>query len=316
MEFEQTAIKTKKVAVEGQVGLLVAGLLVVAMFGDQAISQTVMNPASWFGNLFQVIGLVFSPTLLFLSAWVIFFWVKQVQVHHFIKWPLLMGVVSFAGYQVWQGVTITLFMLVASLAGPTSAEALKTQTLETTLRTVEIPPWYVPVMIALVLILIVGGSFFCIRWLTKQSPASLNRLILVALGAMVVVYASNECSNLLKNVWGRYRPVELAAENWQHFTPWYQINGQNMHQSFPSGHSAQGWMALYLPLFIAPEQMKKRRSWFYFGVLFGSCVALSRVLIGAHFLSDVTIGSLITIILVYVVTRFLNVTFTGEPLIK
>ena len=41
-------------------------------------------------------------------------------------------------------------------------------------------------------------------------------------------------------------------------------------------------------------------------------MALSRVRVGAHFLSDVTMGSFISILVIYVLARLLNEKLMGE----
>jgi membrane-associated phospholipid phosphatase len=95
--------------------------------------------------------------------------------------------------------------------------------------------------------------------------------------------------SLLKLGWGRVRYRDLTP--WAgDFTPWYAPQGWTGHASFPSGHAALGW--LLLPsLLIWPPGSRGYRWAFAVSVGWGSFVAASRVVIGAHYLSDVLFSS-------------------------
>ncbi len=101
---------------------------------------------------------------------------------------------------------------------------------------------------------------------------------------------------------GRVRFRDLAID-YSNYTPWFLPPGPTGNQSFPSGHASMGFMLL--PLLI----LVKRRNWnepvkiiFYVIILgWGVFVAASRVVVGAHYASDVLFSSemaaLITILL-------------------
>jgi membrane-associated phospholipid phosphatase len=94
---------------------------------------------------------------------------------------------------------------------------------------------------------------------------------------------------LLKLVWGRVRYRDLAHAALD-FTPWYAPQGWTGHASFPSGHAAIGW--LLLPsLLIWPPGSVGYRCAFAVSVGWGVFVAASRVVSGAHYLSDVLFSS-------------------------
>ncbi|NHJ85297.1 MAG: phosphatase PAP2 family protein [Asgard group archaeon] len=95
---------------------------------------------------------------------------------------------------------------------------------------------------------------------------------------------------LFKWLWGRVRFRQLVNIGFEFYTPWYIPNGpSSVYASFPSGHTAMGWV--FLPLLILLFKREKRDFLTYFGTLliisWGVFVALSRVIIGAHFASDV-----------------------------
>lgn len=99
----------------------------------------------------------------------------------------------------------------------------------------------------------------------------------------------------LKIFWGRVRFRDLA-ENYSNFTPWYWPNGITGNDSFPSGHAIMGFMTLALFVFFVDKSFYKRI--FLKGVIisWALVVCVSRVVIGAHFTSDVLFGAMIMIV--------------------
>jgi len=107
---------------------------------------------------------------------------------------------------------------------------------------------------------------------------------------------------IVKLIWGRIRFRDLAL-NYSNYTPWYVINGYNGNQSFPSGHTAMGWMFLPLLILVKDRNWKdpiKMITWILV-IGWGLFVGLSRVVVGAHYASDVLfssgMASIITILL-------------------
>jgi membrane-associated phospholipid phosphatase len=97
---------------------------------------------------------------------------------------------------------------------------------------------------------------------------------------------------LIKLFWGRVRFRDLSS-GFIEFTPWFIPNGITGNFSFPSGHTAMGMM--FLPLLIIVKDRK-------FGdpvrilitilvIGWGIFVALSRVVVGAHYTSDILFSS-------------------------
>ena len=80
-------------------------------------------------------------------------------------------------------------------------------------------------------------------------------------------------------------------------------------KSFPSGHSGTGMiMAMFLsyaPIFF--NKLKgKEMILFYIGVLWGFTMMFSRILVGAHYLTDTCMGSLIVMVVFYIANEFAN----------
>jgi len=98
------------------------------------------------------------------------------------------------------------------------------------------------------------------------------------------------CIQAVKYIWGRVRFRELDAA-FSQFTPWYCPQGLTGYDSFPSGHAAMGWMLLALLILFTNKKAWLKYSAFALIFMFAIILALSRVVIGAHFASDVLFGS-------------------------
>ena len=95
---------------------------------------------------------------------------------------------------------------------------------------------------------------------------------------------------VVKHLWGRVRFRELDAA-FSQFTPWYLPQGITGSDSFPSGHAAMGWMLLALLILLADKKLWVINSALFIIFIWGVVVASSRVVIGAHYASDVLFGS-------------------------
>ncbi len=100
---------------------------------------------------------------------------------------------------------------------------------------------------------------------------------------------------ILKNIWGRVRFRDLAT-GFSNFTAWYLPQGLTGNHSFPSGHAYLGF--ILIPLFLLFLNKNKIWEWvtIIITVLFGLFISFERVLIGAHFASDVTFSAGIVIV--------------------
>ncbi|MBD3189581.1 MAG: phosphatase PAP2 family protein [Candidatus Heimdallarchaeota archaeon] len=84
----------------------------------------------------------------------------------------------------------------------------------------------------------------------------------------------------------RYRDLDPGFED---YTPWYLPPGPtSLGNSFPSGHTAMGWMLLPLLILAKDRKITDPRKLALITVVFlwGIFVALSRIRKGAHFASD------------------------------
>jgi membrane-associated phospholipid phosphatase len=141
-------------------------------------------------------------------------------------------------------------------------------------------------------------------WLGKRAPrfelreraeAACRAVLTVGLTCWVVV-------NGLKATWGRvrFRDLDALAND---FTPWYLPQGFTGHLSFPSGHAAMGWVLLPLLALFRPGSPGFVRAAVLLGG-WGLFVAASRVVVGAHYASDVLFSTSLAIAVgVYLLRR-------------
>lgn len=95
----------------------------------------------------------------------------------------------------------------------------------------------------------------------------------------------------LKIFWGRvrFKDIDVLYSN---FTNWYVPNGITGNDSFPSGHTAMGFILISFFLLFRNKNFVLRFGVYFFVLTWAIAVAASRIVIGAHFLSDVIVGSM------------------------
>ena len=134
--------------------------------------------------------------------------------------------------------------------------------------------------------------------------------------AFVVLFAAiigKVLTEVFKGMAGRMRYRAMWVEgDFEAYTPWYEFVGKrkpsaeqvamgmpsDIYKSFPSGHTSAATMAILFGF--VPSILEKKKStvvlvWIV-SIAFPVLVAFSRMVVGAHFLSDVTIGALTTIV--------------------
>ncbi len=139
-----------------------------------------------------------------------------------------------------------------------------------------------------------------------------NRLWILALLLIIAIFiALVPGVTLLKSIFHRPRYREVVRFGYSEFYPWWvrclnyedimSANGiaKEEFKSFPSGHGGASAVVMlfvsFLPL-INTKFEKLQLPIFYGGFAWCLLVCFSRILVGAHFLSDVSMGSLITIV--------------------
>jgi len=141
----------------------------------------------------------------------------------------------------------------------------------------------------------------------KNAKAFFAAVVIVCfiMGPLLAVNAG------FKEHWGRARPRDiLQFEGVLKFTPAWIISNQCEHNcAFTSGHAAAGF-SLCIGFLIS-----RRSIWLKAGFILGSFIGLTRIMNGAHFLSDV-IFSFFIVLITTAVTAWVTSTLTLKYLNK
>ena len=145
-------------------------------------------------------------------------------------------------------------------------------------------------------------------WLARRLGARLRwapsgRAMILLIATMAV--GPGLIVNLgFKDHWRRPRPIQTENFNGQDpFMPWYDDEGAcRRNCSFPSGEASTAfWMVA--PASVAPPPWRAPAIAAAFA--FGIGASVLRLAFGGHYLSDVLLGGLVTLILIEIVRRLL-----------
>ena len=150
--------------------------------------------------------------------------------------------------------------------------------------------WYFIIIISVFLLSFLGEKIKLIsnkKWLYLKNLSIFSFFYLILVGLV---------TQLLKHIIGRPRPNYVDFDTGASFN--FFSTDASFH-SFPSGHSSTIFaIALILSLLIPGLRV--------FFLLLGFVVALSRVVVGAHYTTDIVAGGLVAIILYKVFLVFLE----------
>ncbi|KDA47994.1 hypothetical protein L964_238 [Leuconostoc pseudomesenteroides 1159] len=306
-DFQTTSSENKVFTV--LLGLGVVSLL-VATFFDKNVTNLVMNQNSVFGNIFQNYADQGANIVLFAAfeiiAWTIW---RRIQ-DDVLRYLMTIGALAFAFNQmlaILQDMLSYTYSMLNNLSkGIPMGVANNTAAVK---NYPEVLRWGLAVILTAVL------SVLFYNWLQSKSDADIRYLITAALVGIAVVFIAQTTIGEMKSLWGRFRPYEMttvAGNTMSEFTPWYHLNGINGHNSFPSGHTMSGWLFLYLVFFVPRGNISAQKKMTIFGIAMGILTAMSRVRIGAHWLSDVTVSSIIVGLIIFMASRLLAAHFV-EP---
>lgn len=160
------------------------------------------------------------------------------------------------------------------------------------------------------------GVAFSVLWFFLASLIKKEYLKSLCICSLIVILTaifSQATTQLLKPFFGRarYRLMNVT-EDFSEFTRWYRFNvgkkvsaeqllmgiGKDGYKSFPSGHTTAAAMVIALSTLFSTVKIDKRRETltFYASVIYVFAVAYSRIMMGAHYLTDVTAGATIGLI--------------------
>lgn len=161
------------------------------------------------------------------------------------------------------------------------------------------------------LLLCLGCVGLTLLYLKDADPQQMRRFVKFALsvliGQLIVI-------NAIKLFWGRPRMRMITVQEDAYFVPWYRwdrslrtlLLSQGIPleelKSFPSGHTAAAsCILLYtlLPLVKNKDNVKIADRLLIIGLGYILIVAISRIIAGAHFVSDVTAGFAFCMLVIY-----------------
>ncbi|WEV73705.1 phosphatase PAP2 family protein [Bifidobacterium sp. ESL0798] len=249
----------KKIFPATAIGALV--LLIIGTFADLRIDQTLYMPGNGFSAFFERLAPLIGATVLMVGA-ALLFW-----TYAFVRENLTKLILSGL---VYLGVTLVGLALCYKYCH----------------------------IFGVVYGVIVAVLIACIVY---KIPDELKQRYRWAGIAIVVVFlCSIGVLEVAKVIWGRVRFRAMQGDL-DLFTPWYHPNGKHYLsavtvrdniKSFPSGHSQFAGVTLSLCLLALVNPRWKNRESMVYGVAlaYALIVMFSRMMQGAHFLSDVTVG--------------------------
>ena len=143
-------------------------------------------------------------------------------------------------------------------------------------------------------------AFGALHWgglLPRLQPfaAPMRAMSAVPAFFFLTISASGLLADVLKIVFGRSRPKLLFRSDIYEFS-W--LSWRPDHWSFPSGHSATIVALMTALWWLWPQHL-------LFYILAAAIVAASRIVVGAHYVSDVLGGALVAVLTTYYVARLL-----------
>ena len=278
--MEMTREKRKCIPVVIALVVFAAALVFAGVY-DLDISLAVADPMSVFGRLLEILGE--PPAILFTA------FNCALIAARFLKKPEKKRKYYALTALACVGMVGTSFYTVHATfkyAFAWSADINGTELI--------IPGWVKPVSV--LICVVISAIMLVIAMRMKRETLdkifdTACRCVFVGVTTFVVIW-------LFKLVWGRIRFRSMDGD-YSLFTRWFIPQGFTGNYSFPSGHTSNAaviFTSTYYLRFTGKKYLKP--------VMY-SCltvwlvtVALSRVLVGAHFLSDVLCGMAITLTIV------------------
>lgn len=246
---------------------IAAALLIVASFYDLAINHALSNSESVYGLLFVTLG-EFPAYIILPMCGVIWFYadlgIKDRRL--LIVARVASAILVWLGFFIWG--------------------AMGSRIIES------------PKVIELSALYSILFAFFTLL-LGKYLKINFTKYVRFAVFALFVMLVSLVLIRLIKIGWGRMRYRDmLKVGDFTGFTPWYVPNGYNGNTSFPSGHTAS---ACNIFIFVVLFKGDRRYIANAIALLFVVLTMFSRIVVNAHFLSDVLIGGLVSYLCYFII---------------
>ena len=163
--------------------------------------------------------------------------------------------------------------------------------------------------------LLIGGIFLIVNvitlYLLRNSRFEERTLEFASKSVLMGLFGYLIIIQPLKHIWGRVR-FRCLDTFYHDFTPWFLPNGFTGHESFPSGHAAMAWMLLPLLALVKNKNKIIQHTVLIVLIIWGLVVPISRIVIGAHYASDVLFGACIIIVTYLIIDCKLQFTFISK----
>ena len=296
--------------------VIFAGLLVTATFKDLDVSYVLTEKAlanhtyltndSVFGVALEAVGS--SPLYLALAfAFLILFWffVRKQTLPGVLRALLACGALGCAFIADYLLVDDGMGYIEEHLTGEFGT-FIEHDSLET-------PMWLTAIVVLTALLILLLG-LFAVRVFSDQQ---IEDLFMFAVATVAFIAVSLIVIELIKGPVGRIRframnvaendPALKETYGFSAFARWYERNGQwiskdqmlsmfgttDALKSFPSGHTRAAGAAYFLPMLNDALKIKNkgvRALMWICPIVITGLVAVSRIIVGAHFFSDVLVG--------------------------
>lgn len=149
------------------------------------------------------------------------------------------------------------------------------------------------------------GLAIVYRVLARRNAFGIPMRALIFLAAVQIAGPALLVNGILKEHWGRARPVQVTEFNGtKRYTPPLVIADQCAHNcSFVSGEASYGYS--YLALGFVPRERRWRHALFAFGAAFGTAVGIMRIAQGGHFLSDIFFSAAFMLLIAWLLHRLI-----------
>jgi len=243
-------------------------LLCIFAFTDLQISNSLYQPTNKIALFLQGVGEIPAMLIALFSSMYLF----KTRMNKGSREYYLSGI----GY----GIVILLFALIASVM---------------LVNYFPISKFLIPIFMSC----FIGACHMISKSWSKYDNPRLRDVALIGLLSVVIVLIT---FNLMKLGWGRERYRHMVSiGSFEGFSRWFIPQGitkSDDFMSFPSGHSANAalviWLSL-LPEAFASLKNKKIGIWIFI-LMWMLLVPISRIVMGAHFASDVTVEVAISLI--------------------
>lgn len=254
------------------IAVILAFCLLVGSFFDYQISSALFNSSSLFGRFVEAAGEL--PFELTASVAGIMLVRSARPDSKASKWLAALGVlinVGLVGYEIIGSLRVGGKLVAAQLV--------------------------------LTFVLVIAANFIVYRLTRDTDPDDLTRWALMVLAVWVA--QAIILNVIVKPLWSRPRMRVIEVTPGLNFQPWWVIGNPDKwsyiaagvikdgFKSFASGHTAHaaiGLMLAGLPAAAFTEKPSRRRVVFWAASLVAALVAFGRIVIGAHFLTDVSCG--------------------------